>query len=64
MLIRLLIVALAVVLVSLLLRLAHRLRAAPLWLRILHHVVFYGALAYAVIFTGIFVALHLFGYRL
>ncbi len=64
MLIRLLIVAVAVLLVSLLLRLAHRLRTASPWLRILHHVVFYGALAYAVIFTGIFVALHLFGYRL
>jgi|GEM_PF-3795540 len=64
MLIRLLIVALAVVLVSLLLRLKHRLEAAPPWLRILHLVVFYGALAYAVIFAAVFVALHLFGYRL
>ncbi|WP_119268791.1 hypothetical protein [Taklimakanibacter deserti] len=64
MLIRLLIVALAVVLVSLLLRLKHRFEAAPPWLRILHLVIFYGALAYAVIFAAVFVALHLFGYRL
>ncbi|MGE0238252.1 MAG: hypothetical protein AB7F09_19200 [Parvibaculaceae bacterium] len=64
MLIRLLIVALAVVLVSLLLRLNRRFQSAPPWLRIVHHVVFYGALAYAVVFAGIFVALHLFGYQL
>jgi hypothetical protein len=64
MLIRLLIVAVAVVIASLLLRLNRRFRAAPPWLRILHHVIFYGALAYAVIFAVVFVALHLFGYEL
>lgn len=64
MLIRLLIVCVAVVLVSLLLRLHQRFRAAPPWLRTLHHVVFYGALAYAVIFTAVFLGLHLFGYQL
>jgi hypothetical protein len=64
MLIRLLIVASAIVLASVLLRLNRRLATAPPWLRILHHVIFYGALAYAVIFTAVFLGLHLFGYRL
>jgi hypothetical protein len=64
MLIRLLIVAVAVVIASLLLRLNRRFQAAPPWLRILHHVIFYGALAYAVIFAVAFIALHLFGYQL
>ena len=64
MLVRLLIVALAVVIVSLLLRLNRRLRPAPAWLRLLHHVTFYGALVYAAIFAAVFVALHVFGYRL
>lgn len=64
MLIRLLTVCVAVVLVSLLLRLHHRFRVAPPWLRILHSAVFYGALAYAVIFAGVFATLHLFGYKL
>ena len=64
MLIRILIVAVGVVIVSLALRLNRHLQLAPPWLRVLHHVVFYGALAYAAIFAGIFVALHLFGYQL
>jgi hypothetical protein len=64
MLIRLLIVAVALVLVSLLLRLNQRLQPAPPWLRLLHHVIFYGALAYAVIFAAVFIGLHLFGYQL
>jgi hypothetical protein len=64
MLIRLLIVAVAVVIASLLLRLNRRFQAAPPWLRILHHVIFYGALAYAVIFAVAFIALLLFGYQL
>ena len=64
MLIRLLIVASAIVLASVLLRLHRRLEGAPPWLKILHHVIFYGALVYAVIFTGVFLGLHLFGYRL
>jgi hypothetical protein len=64
MLIRLLIVASAIVLVSVLLRLHRRLDGAPPWLKILHHAIFYGALAYAVIFTAIFLGLHVFGYRL
>jgi hypothetical protein len=64
MLVRLLIVALAVVIVSLLLRLHRRFQAAPPWLRISHLVIFYGALAYTVVFIGIFAALHLLGYRL
>jgi hypothetical protein len=64
MLIRLLIVCVAVVLVSLLLQLHRRFRAAPPWLKILHHAIFYAALAYAVIFAGVFAALHLFGYQL
>ena len=63
-LIRLLIVALAVVIASLLLRLNRRLEAAPPWVRTLHHVIFCGALAYAILFAGMFVALHLFGYEL
>jgi hypothetical protein len=64
MLVRLLIVASAVVLASLLLRLHRHLEAAPPWLRMLHHAIFYVAFAYAVIFTAVFTALHLFGYRL
>lgn len=64
MLIRLLIVAVAVVIASLLLRLNRRFEAAPPWIRTLHHVIFYGALAYAVLFVAVFVALHLFGYEL
>jgi hypothetical protein len=64
MLIRLLIVAVALVIASLLLRLNRRFATAPPWLRILHHVIFYGALAYAGIFATVFVALHLFGYQL
>jgi hypothetical protein len=64
MLVRLLIVASAIVLASLILRLHRRLEAAPPWLRMLHHAVFYAAFAYAVIFTAVFTALHLFGYRL
>ena len=64
MLIRILIVAVGVVIVSLALRLKRHLQLAPPWLRVLHQAVFYGALAYAAIFAGIFVALHLFGYQL
>ncbi|MGE3873720.1 MAG: hypothetical protein AB7F74_12265 [Parvibaculaceae bacterium] len=64
MLVRLLIVALAVVIVSLLLRLNRRFEVAPPWLRISHQVIFYVALAYTIVFIGIFAALHLFGYRL
>jgi hypothetical protein len=64
MLARLLILAAAIVLASLLLRLHRRLEAAPPWLRILHHAIFYGAFAFVVIFTAVFIALHLFGYRL
>jgi hypothetical protein len=64
MLVRLLIVALAVVTASLLLRLRRRFQAAPPWLRVLHHVIFYGALAYAVVFAAVFLGLHLFGYQL
>jgi hypothetical protein len=64
MLVRLLIVCVAVVLVSLLLRLHRRFQAAPPWLRILHLIVFYAALAYAVIFAATFFGLHLFGYKL
>jgi hypothetical protein len=64
MLIRLLIIAVAIVLASLLLRLNRRLVAAPPWLRLPHHVIFYGALAYTIVFAIVFAALHLFGYRL
>jgi hypothetical protein len=64
MLIRLLIVAVAVVIASLALRLNRRFEGAPPWLRIVHHAIFYGALAYVVVFVAIFVALHLFGYQL
>lgn len=64
MLIRLLILAVAVVLVSAVLRLNRRLEAAPPWLRLLHHAVFYTALAYAATFLAVFLGLHLFGYRL
>jgi hypothetical protein len=64
MLIRLLIVAVSVVIVSLALRLNRRLEGAPPWLVILHHVVFYGALAYAFLFAVVFIALHFFGYQL
>ena len=64
MLIRLLIVALALVIASLLLRLGGRLAAAPPWLRILHQMMFYGALAYVSLFAAVFVVLHLFGYQL
>lgn len=64
MLIRLLILCVAIVLVSLLLRLHGRFQAAPPWLRILHHVIFFAACAYLAVFAGIFVALHVFGYQL
>ncbi len=64
MLIRLAILAFAILLVSLLLRLNSRLKAAPPWLRILHQGVFYAALAYALTFAAIFLGLHLFGYQL
>ncbi len=64
MLIRVLIVAVAVVIASLALRLNRRFKRAPPWVRIVHHTIFYGALAYAVVFAAIFVALHLFGYQL
>lgn len=64
MLIRLMILAVAILLVSLLFGLHHRLKSAPPWLRLLHQVVFYIALAYAAIFTAIFLGLHLFGYQL
>ncbi|QIG51436.1 hypothetical protein G5V57_29205 [Nordella sp. HKS 07] len=64
MLIRLTILAIAIVLLSLLFGLNRRLKAAPPWLRILHMAVFYGALAYMAIFAAIFLALRLFGYQL
>jgi len=64
MVIRLTILAVAILLVSLLLGLHSRLKAAPRWLRIFHHAVFFAALAYVAVFAGIFIALHLFGYRL
>ena len=64
MLIRLLMACVAVVLVSLLLRLHRRLDAAPPWLKILHHVTFYAALAYAAMFVAVFLFLHFFGYKL
>ncbi len=64
MLIRLLILCVAIVLVSLALRLGSRFHGAPPWLRISHHVVFYAALAYMAVFAAIFVALHAFGYRM
>jgi hypothetical protein len=64
MLIRLLIVAVAVVIASLALRLNRRFATAPPWLRILHHAIFFGALAYALVFAAVFIALHLFGYQL
>ena len=64
MLVRLMILAVAILLASLLLKLHHRLKVAPPWLRILHQVLFYAALAYAAIFTATFLGLHLFGYRL
>lgn len=62
--IRLMILAVAILLVSLSLGLNRRLKGAPPWLRILHHAVFYAALAYMAVFAAIFIALHLFGYRL
>lgn len=64
MLIRLMILAVAVLLVSVLFGLHRRLKAAPPWLRLLHHAVFFVALAYAAVFTAIFLGLHLFGYQL
>ena len=64
MLIRLLILCLAVILVSLLLRLNSRLQAAPPWLRILHHSIFYSALAFVAVCAALFIALHVFGYQL
>lgn len=64
MLIRLLILAIAIVLVSLLFRLSRRLKAAPPWLRILHQGLFFAALGYVLIFAAIFLSLHLFGYQL
>ncbi len=62
--IRILILCVAILCVSWLLRLARRFAAAPPWLRILHHAIFYGALAYVAAFAAIFIALHVFGYRL
>jgi chromate transport protein ChrA len=64
MLIRLMILAVAVLLVSLLFGLHRRLKSAPPWLRLLHHTVFSVALAYAATFTAIFLGLHLFGYQI
>lgn len=64
MLIRVLILCIAILLVSLLLRLHSRFRTAPPWLRILHHVIFGSALVYTTVFAAIFIALHVFGYRL
>ncbi|MFZ5673713.1 MAG: hypothetical protein ACOZAM_12190 [Pseudomonadota bacterium] len=64
MLIRLMILAVAVLLVSLLFGLHRRLKIAPPWLRLLHQAIFLVALAYAAIFTAIFLGLHLFGYQL
>ena len=64
MLIRLMILAVAILLVSLVLGLRSRLKGAPPWLRLTHQAVFYGALAYVLIFAAIFLAFHLFGYRL
>ncbi|HTN98778.1 MAG TPA: hypothetical protein VL101_17510 [Nordella sp.] len=64
MLIRLMILAVAILLVSLLFGLRSRLKDAPPWLRILHQIIFYIALAYAGVFTAIFLSLHLFGYQL
>ena len=64
MLIRLLILSVAVILVSLLFRLNSRFQAAPPWLRILHHAIFYSALAFVAVCAVIFIALHVFGYRL
>jgi hypothetical protein len=63
-LIRLLILCVVVILVSLVLRLNRRFEAAPPWLRILHHTIFYSALAFVVVSAAIFMALHVFGYRL
>ena len=64
MLIRLLIIAMAVVIISFVLRLNRHLQQGPPWLRLLHQVIVFGALAYAVIFAAVFVALHVFGYQL
>jgi hypothetical protein len=64
MLIRILILCIAILLVSLLLRLNRRLEGAPSWLRILHYIVFYSALAYVAAFAATFIGLHVFGYRL
>ena len=64
MLIRLLILCVVVILASLLLRLYRRFRAAPPWLRILHQAIFLGASAYIAAFAAIFIALHVFGYKL
>lgn len=62
--IRLMILAVAILLVSLLFGLHRRLKGAPPWLRLLHQAVFLVALAYAAIFTATFLSLHLFGYQL
>jgi hypothetical protein len=64
MLIRILILCVAILLISLLLRLNRRLEGAPPWLRILHHIVFYCALAFVAVFAATFIGLHVFGYRL
>lgn len=64
MLVRLMILAVAFLLVSLALGLRRRLKNAPPWLRMTHQAVFFGALAYVLIFAAIFLAFHLFGYRL
>ena len=64
MLIRILILCVAIVLFSLLLRLHKRFQTAPPWLRILHHAVFFSASACLAVFAAIFIALHGFGYRL
>ena len=64
MLVRLPILCVVVILASLLLRLHRRFQAAPPWLRILHHAIFFGASAYMAAFAAIFIALHVFGYQL
>ena len=64
MLVRLLIVCVAILLASLLLRLHRRFRSAPPWLRLLHKAIFVGSLGYVLVFAALFIALHVFGYQL
>ncbi len=64
MLVRLLILSIAILFASLFLRLHCCCTGVPPWLSFAHNAMFLGALIYVAAFASIFIALHVFGYRL